>query len=169
MLFQVSARFRAHLVPCQQQRQSSCWSSQEHWQGWPCCRAEPWSRIGPIKKLMWNISIWELKYLLKSLHLKLVKNFFELVVIWNSVNFVCTHRSHHSKSPESRKLILVVLDGVVSSLEWASTLKPGWELFADFFQVLRRLAKLINAENLIWNSICDTSTCISCNILYLQV
>jgi len=46
-------------------------------------------------------------------------------------------------------LILVVLDGVVSSLEWASTLKPGWELFADFFQVLRRLAKLINAENLI--------------------
>jgi len=44
-------------------------------------------------------------------------------------------------------LILVVLDGVGSSLEWASTLNPGWELFADILQVLRRLAKLISTKN----------------------
>jgi len=44
-------------------------------------------------------------------------------------------------------LVLVVLDGVGSSLEWASTLNPGWELGADILQVLRGLAKLISTGN----------------------
>ncbi len=44
-------------------------------------------------------------------------------------------------------MILVVLDGISSSLKWAATLNPGWELGADILQVLRRLAKFISTEN----------------------